>query len=152
MLEFKTAKIQARFSGAAWSTRNSVGSASPYPSGWGLEARWWLVYLISGLDKGRQNSLSSRPVWFTKQVRRKPGLHRETLSWQRKKKKGKREKIGLGSGSSIPVLCCCCCFVCGVCVCVCVCVCTCACAWAYLCTAFMQEPEEVRKGHQILTN
>jgi hypothetical protein len=33
--------------------------------------------------------LSSRPAWSTEQVPGQPGLHRETLSWEKKNKKQK---------------------------------------------------------------
>jgi len=37
-------------------------------------------------------SLSSRPAWSTEYVPRKPGLHRETLSWKKKEEEEKEEK------------------------------------------------------------
>jgi hypothetical protein len=36
-------------------------------------------------------SLSSRPAWSTEWVPGQPGLHRETLSWKKKRKEKKRK-------------------------------------------------------------
>jgi hypothetical protein len=42
--------------------------------------------------RGRQISVSWGPAWSIEQTPRQPGLHRETLSENRKKKKKERKK------------------------------------------------------------
>ena len=55
--------------------------------------KWWRTPLTSALEAEAGGSLSSRPAWSIELVPGQPGLHRETLSQERKKE---------AAGSDLP--------------------------------------------------